>query len=58
MLGKGVIVLEEGVGEFDGIQGVPQGGVRDIGSLPDRFSRWEEEQPRLNDGEDGSPYAG
>ena len=32
------------------MRGVPQGGVGDIGTLPDRFSRWEEEHPKLNDG--------
>ena len=32
------------------MRGVPQDGVVDVGTLPNRFSRLEEEQPRLNDG--------
>ena len=32
------------------MQGVPHGGVGDVGTLPDRCSWFEEEQPKLNGG--------
>ena len=44
---EGVVVLREGGWRVDGMQGVPPGGVGDIGLLPGRFPRWEEEQPKL-----------
>ena len=43
-------MLGEGDWRADRMQGVPQGGVGDIGTLPDVFSWWEEEQPKLNGG--------
>ena len=46
----GFVVLWEGGWIVDVTQGVPQGGVGDIGTLPGRFSRLEEEQPRMNGG--------
>ena len=42
-------MLGEGGRRVDGIQGVPPGGVRYVGTLPDSFPQWEEEQPTLND---------
>ena len=57
-MGGLVALCEEGVGELTGCKGYP-GGVGDIGTLPDSFSRWEDEQPKLNGWSDGSPtYAG
>ena len=34
----------------DGMHGVPPGGVRDVGTLPDRCSWLEDEHLKLNDG--------
>ena len=34
----------------DDTRGKPQGGVKDIVKLPDRFLWWKEEHPKLNDG--------
>ena len=42
----GAVVFGEGDWRVDGMQGVPPGGVEDVGISPDRSPQWEGETSR------------